>query len=158
MASLGKALEIAARAHEGQRDKEGLPYIQHPLRVMGRVSGEDAQIVAILHDVVEDTAVTIDDLRAAGFSDGILTAVQLVTHERSVPYADYVVACKANATARAVKLGDLADNCRLDRMILRPARVQHDFARIHRYFLSYKFLTDQISEADYRSLMSQHGS
>jgi len=157
MATIEKALQIASQAHEGQKDKEGLPYILHPLRVMSRVEGEEAQIVAILHDVVEDTKVTLDDLGRAGFSEPVLTAVQCVTHRKDEPYADYVVGCKNNPIARQVKLGDLADNCRLDRTILRPQRLQRDLARIHRYFLSHKFLTDQISEAEYRSLMSQCG-
>lgn len=157
MATIEKALQIAAQAHEGQKDKEGLPYILHPLRVMSRVEGEEAQVVAILHDVVEDTKVTLDDLRQAGFSQKILEAVQCVTHSRDEPYADYVVGCKSNPIARQVKLADLHDNCRLDRTILRPQRLERDLARIHRYFLSHKFLTDQISEQEYRTLMSQCG-
>jgi hypothetical protein len=157
MATIEKALQIAAQAHEGQRDKEGLPYILHPLRVMSRVEGEEAQIVAILHDVVEDTKVTLADLRRAGFSEAVLEAVDCVTHRRDQPYAEYVVSCKKNLTARQVKLGDLADNCRLDRSILRPQRLQPDLARIHRYFLSHKYLTDQITEEEYRSLMIQCG-
>jgi hypothetical protein len=157
MATIEKALQIAAEAHEGQKDKEGLPYILHPLRVMSRVEGEQAQIVAVLHDVVEDTKVTLDDLRRAGFSETILEAVRCVTHRKDQPYADYVVGCKHNPIARQVKLGDLADNCRLDRTILRPQRLQPDLARIHRYVLSYKFLTDQIAEQEYRTLMGQCG-
>jgi hypothetical protein len=157
MATIEKALQIAAQAHEGQKDKEGLPYILHPLRVMSRVDGQEAQMVALLHDVVEDTAVTHDDLRRAGFSEAILAAVNLVTHRKQEPYADYVVGCKNNPIARQVKLADLADNCRLDRTILRPQRLQHDLARIHRYFLSHKFLTDQITEQEYRTLMKQSG-
>ena len=157
MATIEKALQIAAQAHEGQKDKEGRPYILHSVRVMSRVEGEEAQIVAVLHDVVEDTKVTLDDLRRAGFSEEILAAVQCVTHRKEEPYADYVVASKHNPIARQVKLGDLADNWRLDRTILRPERLQPDLARIHRYVLSYKFLTDQISEQEYRSLMSQYG-
>jgi hypothetical protein len=157
MATIEKALQIAAQAHEGQKDKEGLAYILHPLRVMSRVEGEESQIVAILHDVVEDTKVTLDDLRKAGFSEKILEAVQCVTHRKDDPYADYVVGCKNNPIARQVKLGDLADNCRLDRTILRPHRLQRDLARIHRYFLSHRFLTDQITEEEYRLLMKQCG-
>src|SRR5262249_12221411 len=157
MGTIERALQIAAQAHEGQKDKEGLPYILHPLRVMSQVEGEAAQIVAILHDVVEDTKVTLDDLRCAGFSEAILEAVQCVTHRKDEPYTDYVIGCKANPIARQVKLGDLADNCWLDRTILRPARIQRDLARIHRYFLSYRFLIDQITEQEYRSLMDQHG-
>jgi len=157
MATIEKALQIAAQAHQGQKDKEGLPYILHPLRVMSHVEGEEAQIVAVLHDVVEDTKVTLDDLRRAGFSEPVSAAVQCVTHRKDEPYADYVVGCKHNPIARQVKLGDLADNCRLDRSILRPQQLQRDLARIHRYFLSYKYLTDQITEEEYRSLMSQCG-
>jgi len=157
MATIEKALAIAAKAHEGQKDKEGLPYILHPLRVMQGVRGEEAQIVAVLHDVVEDTDVTLADLRAAGFSEPVLAAVECVTHLRGQPYADYVVRCKANPVARQVKLGDLEDNSRLSRAILRAERMQADLARMRRYVLSYKFLTDQISEAEYRRLMEGAG-
>jgi hypothetical protein len=153
MATIEKALAIAAKAHEGQKDKEGLPYILHPLRVMQSVRGAEAQIVAILHDVVEDTDVTLADLRAAGFGETILAAVECVTHLRGQPYADYVVCCKANPIARQVKLGDLEDNSRLSRAILRAERMQADLARMRKYVLSYKFLTDQIPEAEYRRLM-----
>src|SRR5262245_30841997 len=157
MATIERALQIAAKAHEGQRDKEGLPYILHPLRVMMRVRGEDAQVVAVLHDVVEDTAVTPDDLRQAGFGEAILAAVVCVTHRKDEPYADYVVRCKGNEVARRVKLADLEDNSRLDRTILRPQRVEADVARLRKYVLSYKFLTDQITEQQYRSLMAEEG-
>jgi len=153
MATIEKALQIAARAHEGQKDKEGLPYILHPLRVMNIVQGEEAQVVALLHDVIEDTSVTADDLRQAGFSDRIVLAVLCVTHRKDEPYADYVVRCKGNDIARRVKLADLEDNSRLSRVLLRPQRLQADLARIRRYVLSYKFLTDQLSEQQYRSLM-----
>src|SRR5437764_1310945 len=102
MANIERALQIAAKAHEGQKDKGGLPYILHPLRVMMRVEGEEAQIVAVLHDVVEDTPVTADDLRQAGFSERVLAAVLCVTHRKDEPYADYVVRCKGNEVARRV--------------------------------------------------------
>jgi (p)ppGpp synthase/HD superfamily hydrolase len=155
MATIEKALQIAARAHEGQKDKEGHPYILHPLRVMQGVQGEVARIVGVLHDVVEDTAVTLDDLRMAGFSEAVLEGVRCVTHVRSEPYADYVIRCKANEAARQVKLADLEDNSRLSRAILRPDRMAQDLARTRRYILSYKFLTDQISEEQYRALMRE---
>jgi hypothetical protein len=155
MATIEKALQIAAKAHEGQRDKEGLPYILHPLRVMMGVEGEEAQIVAVLHDVVEDTPVTLDDLRQAGFNEGVLAAVECVTHRKDEPYADYVVRCKGNEIARWVKLADLGDNSRPDRTILRPQQLQQDLARIRRYVLAYKFLTDQITEEQYRALMAE---
>src|SRR5205823_808729 len=114
-----------------------------------------AQIVAVLHDLIEDTPVTADDLRQAGFSESVVAAVVCVTHRKGEPYADYVVRCKGDEVARRVKLADLGDNSRLDRTILRPERFDADVARLRRYVLSYKFLTDQISEDQYRSLMGE---
>ncbi|HWG46913.1 MAG TPA: hypothetical protein VN688_29390 [Gemmataceae bacterium] len=154
MATIETALQIAAKAHEGQKDKEGLPDILHPLRVMHRVEGMDAQIVAILHDVIEDTSVTLDDLRKAGFSETILTAVGCVTHGKGESYAEYVIRCKPDPIGRQVKLADLEDNSRLSRMILQPDRFEKDVARMRKYALAYKFLTDQLTEAAYRRLMA----
>ena len=155
MATIDKALQIAARAHEGQKDKDGSPYILHALRVMLGVEGEDAQIVGVLHDAIEDTAVTVDDLRQAGFDEKIIAAVQLVTHRKDEPYAEYVIRCKGNDIARRVKLSDLRDNSRLERALLRPAKFQADLDRIRRYLLSYKFLTDRITEHQYRELIAE---
>ncbi len=157
VATIEKALQIAAKAHEGQKDKEGLPYILHPLRVMMGVEGEEARIVAVLHDVIEDTPVTADDLRQAGFGEGVVAAVLCVTHRKDESYADYVVRCKGNEVARRVKLADLEDNSRLSRTILRPQRFESDVARLRKYVLSYKFLTDQITEQQYRTLMGEGG-
>ena len=158
MGTLEKAIELAARYHAGQRDKEGACYVLHPLRAMAKVRGEQAMIVAVLHDTLEDTALNEADLREAGFGDEILSALRLVTHAREVPYVDYVVALAANPVARQVKLADLEDNSRLDRTILRASSLPRDFARLHRYFLSYKFLTDQMSEAEYRAAMANFGN
>jgi hypothetical protein len=157
MATLEKAIEIAARAHTGQKDKEGFCYILHPLRVMMRVCDDDARIVAVLHDTVEDTDLTEDDLRREGFSEHVLVALRLVTHDKNEPYADYVVRCSANPIARQVKLADLEDNSRLDRTLLRVGSFDRDLKRIHRYQLSYKFLTGQMSEAEYRAAMASYG-
>ena len=157
MSTLETAIRIAVTAHAGQTEKGGAAYITHPLRLMACVDGEDAKIVAVLHDVIEDTTVTIEDLRREGFSENVLTCVACVTHRGEESYADYVVRCKSHPVARQVKLADLADNTRLERCILRVERIARDLARIHRYVLSYKFLTDQLSETDYRSLMKLHG-
>jgi hypothetical protein len=154
---LDVAVQIASKAHAGQLDKQGQPYIAHPLAVMARVRDQDAKIVAVLHDVIEDTDVTADDLRRAGIPDDLIAAVECVTHARHVPYADYVVRCKAHPVARQVKLADLEENARLDRTLLRPDRARRDFTRIHRYLLSYRFLSDALSEADYRRLMNEYG-
>lgn len=153
MATLERALAIAAAAHAGQQDRQGAPYILHPLAVMQLVDDLDTKIVAILHDVVEDTNVTFEDLRQAGFAPHILAALELVTHQKGVPYADYVVAAKANPIARAVKLADLTDNTRIDRALVRPQLLERDLKRMQRYVYSYQFLTDQLSEADYRAQM-----
>lgn len=155
MATIEKALQIAARAHEGQVDKQGLPYILHPLRVMDGVEGLDAKIVAVLHDVVEDTSVTLVDLEREGFSAVVLAAVRCVTHDASVSYADYVVGCRANPIARSVKLSDLADNTRLSRTIVRPQALRRDTNRFAKYLLSHSFLTDQITEEQYRAAMPE---
>jgi hypothetical protein len=153
VATIDKALQIAARAHEGVIDKQGQPYILHPLRVMDGVEGLEAKIVAILHDVVEDTEVTFDDLEKEGFSADVLAALRLVTHAGGDSYAAYVIGCKANPIARQVKLSDLADNCRLSRTLIRPEALDSDMARNTRYRLSYAFLTGQIDEQHYRSVM-----
>ena len=157
MSTLEAAIRIAVTAHAGQVDKDGAAYITHPLRLMAAVDGEEAKIVAVLHDVIEDTTVTLEDLRREGFSDNVLTAVACVTHRREEPYTNYVVRCKSHPVARQVKLADLADNSRPDRCILRVEGLARDLVRIHRYLLSYKFLTDRLSEPDYRSLMRLHG-
>ncbi|QDT14409.1 HD domain-containing protein [Alienimonas californiensis] len=159
MAAFEKAVEIAARAHAGQRDKEGRPYLTHALRVTSRVAEADpndldAQIVAVLHDVVEDSDVTFDDLRAEGFSERILAALKLVTHGPDQTYADYVVGCAADPIARRVKLADLHDNTLQSRTMLREGREEKDLARMRKYALAYQFLTERIDEAAYRRRMA----
>jgi len=158
MADLGQAIEIAVKAHAHQSDKQGRPYILHPLRVMLSVEGEEAQIVAVLHDVVEDTSVSLDDLCKGGFSPAIIEAIRCVTHSKDEPYTDYVVRCKQNPLSRQVKLADLRDNSGLDRVLLRPEKMRTDSNRIHRYVLAYKFITDQLSESEYRELTAKFDS
>lgn len=157
MSNLETAIRIAVTAHASQVDKGGNAYITHPLRLMAAVDGDEAKIVAVLHDVVEDTSVTIEDLKREKFSDVVVTGVACVTHSRKESYADYVVRCKDHPLARQVKLADLADNSRPERCILRVEQITRDFTRMHRYMLSYKFLTDQLSEHDYRALMERYG-
>jgi hypothetical protein len=155
MANIEKAIQIAAPAHEGQVDKQGLPYILHPLRVMDGVEGLDAKIVAVLHDVVEDTPVTFDDLEREGFTGEILAAIRCVTHAEGETYAEYVVRCRDNPIGRRVKLSDLADNTRLSRTIVRPQELARDTARFAKYLLSYSFLTSQVTEEQYRAAMPE---
>ena len=157
MATVDKALQIAARAHEGQLDKHGQPYILHPLRVMSAVEGDDARIVAILHDVIEDTSVTADDLRREDFGEPILEALDRLTHRKGEPYAEYVIRCKGHDIARRVKLADLEDNSRPSWAILRPDRIEPDIGRVRKYVLAYKFLTDMLTEEQYRAAMREGG-
>jgi (p)ppGpp synthase/HD superfamily hydrolase len=130
MADLGDAILLAVKAHYGQKDKAGEPYILHPLRLMFRQNSEPTRIAAVLHDVVEDTPVTLEQLREAGFSEDILDAVALLTHDPLDTYEDYVAKIKTNPIARAVKLADLEDNMRLERV---SELSEKDWVRLQRY-------------------------
>ncbi|MBN2472042.1 MAG: HD domain-containing protein [Anaerolineae bacterium] len=110
MAGLEDAILLAAQAHRGQQDKNGQPYILHPLRLMLAVSGEDAQTAAVLHDVVEDTPVTLDELRAAGFAEAVVAAVDHLTRREGESYEAFIQRIKPHPLARRVKLADLRDN------------------------------------------------
>jgi (p)ppGpp synthase/HD superfamily hydrolase len=158
MATIERALQIAAKAHEDQKDKDGQPYIFHPLRIQNEVEGEEAKIVAILHDVIEDSPVTVEDLRKAGFSAAVISAVDCLTHRHDESYTYYVIRCNSNDLARNVKLADLQDNARASRVVLRPDKLESDLARLVRYMLAYKFLTGVFSEAQYRAAMNETSS
>ena len=110
MATIERARAIAESAHAGQVDKAGADYITHPLRVCDAVIGEDAKIVAVLHDVVEDSDWTLEGLREEGFSDAVVDAVDALTHRADEDYFDAIRRARDNDLARAVKLADLADN------------------------------------------------
>jgi (p)ppGpp synthase/HD superfamily hydrolase len=130
MPTLERAIAIAAEAHAGQKNKDGGPYILHPVRVMMRVEGLDAQTAAILHDVVEDTPWTLDQLRAEGFSESVLAAVDSLTHREGEEYVDYVARAGSNPLARRVKLADLEDNMN----IMRLGEVRDkDLERVRKY-------------------------
>lgn len=116
MATLERALQIAVQAHAGQKDKSGEAYIFHPIRVMSRCTSPEAKIVGLLHDVVEDTPVTFEELAAEGFSVEVLAALRLLTHDDAVPYADYIEQVKTNPTATEAKLADLEDNMDIRRL------------------------------------------
>lgn len=104
-----KALRIAYAAHAGQLDKCGAPYIFHPAHVAEQMDDEVSTCVALLHDVVEDSDVTLDDL-AREFPPEVVEGVRLMTHDPSVDYLDYVRAIKGSPVAEKVKLADLAHN------------------------------------------------
>jgi len=130
MSTLEKAIIIATQAHEGQVDKGGNPYILHPLRVMLKMTTKESMITAVLHDVLEDTEVTIEDLQQAGFSEEIIAAVVALTRQEGEIYMDFIKRAKLNPIARHVKLGDLEDNTDLSRI---PNPTDQDYSRINRY-------------------------
>jgi (p)ppGpp synthase/HD superfamily hydrolase len=129
-AGLERAIAIAAEAHAGQVDKGGAPYILHPLRVMLSLSGPDERIVAVLHDVVEDSDWTFERLRAAGFSSAVIKALRALTKIDGETYEAFIERAKANAIARRVKLADIADNSDLSRI---PQPSTEDHWRIEKY-------------------------
>lgn len=128
--TLEDAIALAARAHAGQLDKAGQPYILHPLRVMMRLSDPPARIVAILHDTVEDTDVTLEQLRAAGYPAEILAALDAVTRRDTETYEEFVQRSALDPIGRRVKLADLADNMDLRRL---PEVKDKDADRLERY-------------------------
>ena len=112
MPTLSDAIALAAKAHSTQTDKAGQPYILHPIRVMLRMKTDDARMAAVLHDVVEDTDVTLDDLRAQGYPEEVVAAVDAVSRREAEgeTYDAFVERSAQNPLAVQVKLGDLADN------------------------------------------------
>lgn len=111
-----KAMRIAYDAHAGQFDKCGVPYVFHPMHLAEQMTSEKACCVALLHDVMEDTDITADQLREMGMPIDVVFALQLLTHAPEVDYMDYVRGIKHNAIAREVKLADLAHNSDLSRL------------------------------------------
>ncbi|WP_085694088.1 MULTISPECIES: HD domain-containing protein [unclassified Pseudomonas] len=128
--TLERAIAIAATAHAGQVDKGGAPYILHPMKVMLRMSSLEERIVAVLHDVVEDCDVSLDDLRKEGFSETVLTAIESVTKVPGEAYEDFIERVALNPIGRAVKLADLEENSDLSR-IASPG--WEDLERIEKY-------------------------
>lgn len=143
MADLERALQIAVKAHAGQKDKNGLSYIFHPIRVMTRCATSDAKMAALLHDVVEDCDVTFEDLEREGFSEHIITVLRLLTHEEDVSYEDYVQKIAGDATAIEVKIADLEDNSDIRRLREIDEKTT---ARLQKYLSAYQFLTAKRDE------------
>lgn len=111
-----KALKLCFEAHKNQTDKSGMPYVFHPFHLAEQMETEETTIVALLHDVVEDTDYTIEDLNAMGFSKAVTDAIVLMTHDDDTEYMDYVRAIKPNPIAKTVKLADLNHNSDLSRL------------------------------------------
>lgn len=112
MSTRAVAISLASKAHDGQVDKTGQPYIFHPLRVMMALESEADQIVGVLHDVLEDTPATAFDLLSVGFTEDIIAAVVALTRRPHESYEDFILRAAANAIARRVKIADIRDNLR----------------------------------------------
>lgn len=143
MADLERALQIAVEAHKGQKDKNGKSYIFHPIRVMTRCATADAKMAALLHDVVEDTDITFDDLKKEGFSDRLIELLKLLTHDPDVSYEEYVQKIASDATAIEVKLADLEDNSDIRRL---QEIDEKTTARLKKYLTAYQFLVAKREE------------
>ena len=134
-----KALVISFNAHKEQVDKSGTPYVYHPYRVAEQMNDEYSTCVALLHDVVEDTDITIAELKNEGFPQEVLDAIALMTHNDDTPYFDYIKRIKTNPIATAVKLADLQDNSnyeRLDKVEIK------DLQRLEKYREAKRILSE----------------
>lgn len=138
MSLLERAIQIAVEAHRGQLDRSGAPYMLHPLRVMCRLTTEHERIVGVLHDVVEDTNWTFEDLKREGFSEELLTTLDCVTKREGEAYEDFVERSASNPLARRVKLADLEDNMDVRRLNEVTPR---DTERFERYRKAWKRLS-----------------
>lgn len=127
-----KAMRIAYDAHAGQVDKTGLPYIYHPIHLAESMTDENSVITALLHDVIEDTNLTIDELAREGFHEDVLTALTLLTHNPAEEYMDYISRISTCPLARKIKLADLrhnSDPTRLDSVDEKTARRFEKYSR-----------------------------
>ena len=138
--TLEKAIEIALSAHNNQVDKDGRPYILHPLRVMLKMDTEVEQIAAVLHDVLEDSDLSSFSLRERGASQEILTVLDHLTHRKNESYEEFILRVRQNPIAKKIKLADLWDGMDLRRL---PEATEEDFARYRKYEKAYKLLTQE---------------
>lgn len=132
-----RALEIATRAHAGQTDKAGQPYINHPIHIAETMETEDQTVVALLHDVVEDSSWTLDDLAKEGFTGEQVEAVAALTHDPSVTYFEYIRSIKPDPLATAVKIADLRHNSDLSRI---PNPTHKDMMHLQKYTQALEML------------------
>ncbi len=130
MSTIERAIEIAARAHAGQVDKAGAPYVFHPLRIMLSLDTPEQRMAAVLHDVVEDTSVTLPDLVSEGFPAAVVEAVRALTKQPGESRLDAARRAARNPIARAVKLADVTDNMNLKRI---TAPKEKDYDRLREY-------------------------
>lgn len=151
------AEQIARNAHDGQFDKQGVPYIFHVVSVaqMARLHGYTCEVAAFLHDTIEDTHITLDDLRIYGFDPEVLSIVSLLTRNKSESYTSFILKIKANHRASLVKMCDLRDNLDIRRSFIDFQNPAKDEFRILKYTYSYHFLSGKIEEVVYVRMMER---
>lgn len=130
MSLIETALAIALEAYAGKTDKAGKPYILHPLRLMAKMTGEEAMAAAMLHDVIEDSEITADDLRQRGMPEGVVWAVKCLTRNDGESYADFIERVRQNPFAVAIKLADIEDNLNVLRL---NTLTDADLRRVEKY-------------------------
>ena len=137
MLQLEKAIELAFKVHKNQKDRYGKPYIFHPLRVMNKMDDDKEKIVAVLHDVIEDTELTYKDLCDAGFSEEIIDAIAGISKQDGEEYFDYINRVMQNRLAVKVKLADLEDNMDVRRIEI---ITEKDKERLNKYMKAYRMI------------------
>lgn len=137
-----KAMKLCFEAHKEQKDKSGLPYVFHPFHLAEQMEDEESTVVALLHDVAEDTDHTLEDIAAMGFSRNVMEALALLTHDEAVPYMEYVKALRNNLIARRVKLADLRHNSDLSRLDADQID-EKALARVNKYAEAIKRLEER---------------
>jgi hypothetical protein len=137
MPTLEDAILLAVEAHRGQTEKTGTPYILHPLRVMFRLESEADRIVGVLHDLIEDTRYTLQDLRSMGYPEPLLQALDCLTRREMETYEEFITRIRINPLARRVKLADLEDNMDVRRL---PALTDKDAERLKKYLNAWTLL------------------
>ena len=132
-----KAIKLAYEKHKNQFDKSGMPYILHPVHVAEQMSDEYSTVVALLHDIVEDTDVTFEDLKNEGFPIEVIESLKCLTHEKEQNYFDYIKNISKNEIATKVKIADLMHNSDLSRL---DNVTQEDLLRLKKYEECIKYL------------------
>ena len=135
-----KALKLCFEAHKDQVDKTGLPYVFHPFHLAEQMTDELSTVCALLHDVVEDSEYTFDDLAGMGFPREVIEVLKLLTHDADEPYMDYVARIKPHPVARRVKLADLGHNSDLSRL---DTASEYALKRNEKYKKAIAFLTEE---------------
>ncbi len=141
MSTLAEAIALASKKFVNKYDKGGQPYILHCLHVMSKMDMDDHELmsIAVLHDIVEDTDITLGLLRSLGYSDRVVWGVQALTHDKEVPYMEYIKKISFNPDARLVKIADLRHNSDIMRM---KGLRKKDFERLEKYHTAYEYLKD----------------